>query len=96
MSICDICKKNQATHQITRIHNGIRETTNICVECSGRSKKDANPSGAGNFGDLNDLFGGLFGSLFVTWELVTRRSFVSLRGVTFVCGGFCGLEPFPR
>lgn len=61
--LCDICKKNQASRSITKIRNGVRETLNICNKCT-HGKEGEFGISQGGFGDLNDIFGGLFNDFF--------------------------------
>ena len=65
MATCDICRKNHATRSVTRIHNGVRETTNICASCANKqSGRESEANSGGQFGDLNDIFGNIFGDIF--------------------------------
>src|SRR3989344_7326538 len=64
-NICDICKKNRASGKISIIKNGVKQVKDICQQCANKTqgRSGGGPGGRG-FGDLNDIFGGLFGDIF--------------------------------
>lgn len=64
-NICDICKKNRASGKISIIKNGVKQVKDICQQCANKTqgRSSGGPGGRG-FGDLHDIFGGLFGDIF--------------------------------
>ncbi|MBI2626988.1 MAG: AAA family ATPase [Parcubacteria group bacterium] len=89
MSLCDNCKKNQATRKITRIINGRASTLNLCDNCASKGisfnlpgpnqsrKSDKNKSHKSPFGlggiFGDDLLGDLFGEMFNNQEPQTQE-----------------------
>src|SRR3989338_637100 len=64
-NICDICKKNRASGKISIIKNGVKQVKDICQQCANKTQgRSGGGFGGWEFGNLNDIFGGLFGDIF--------------------------------